>query len=249
MLRMEQVDFSLMRALMGGSHSKCPLEYYLLELGLLKLRHIIMKRRMVYHHHILTRNENETIKKIYNKQKEAFSKGDWYETLLKDFEFIGEVKNDEIIMKIDKLDYKKIVKRKVEKAAIASYMKRKEEKLTKLDAITYTSFQLQPYFNCLDFGPNEIKILSLLRSKSHPAKTNIKKLHKNTIRCSLGCSSDETQFHIFEECTPILNIIGPGNIVNLNKIYGSLDDQKSIIKLLVRIEDTRIQLIKKIQEK
>ena len=63
MLRMEQVDFSLMRALMGGSHSKCPLEYYLLELGLLKLRHIIMKRRMVYHHHILTRNKNETIKK------------------------------------------------------------------------------------------------------------------------------------------------------------------------------------------
>ena len=126
---------------MGGSHSKCPIEFYLLELGLFKLRHIIMKRRMVYHHHILTRNENETIRKIYNKQKESVCKGDWYETILKDFEFIGEVKNDEIIMKIDKLEYKKIIKRKVEKAAIASYMRRKEEKLTKLDAITYTSFK------------------------------------------------------------------------------------------------------------
>ena len=45
--------------------------------------------------------------KIYNKQKEAIGKGDWYEILLTDFVFIGEVKNDEIIMKIDKLEYKK----------------------------------------------------------------------------------------------------------------------------------------------
>ena len=151
-------------------------------------------------------------------------------------------------MKIDKLEYKKFIKRKVEKAAIASYMRRKEEKLTKLDAITYTSFQLQPYLSCLEFGPKEIKNLSLLRSKSHPAKTNFKTLHRNNMTCSLGCSSDETQSHIFQQCTPIFNIIGPGNIVNLNKIYGTLDDQKSIIKILVQIEDTRIQLIKKIQE-
>ena len=67
--------------------------------------------------------------------------------------------------------------------------------------------------------------------------------------CSLGCSSDKTPSHIFEECTPILNISGPGNIVNLNTIYGTLDDQKSIIKILVQIEDTRVQLINKIQEK
>ena len=63
LLRMEQVDFSLMRALMGGGYSKYPIEFYLLELGLLKLRHIIMKRRLVFHHHILTRNNEETIKK------------------------------------------------------------------------------------------------------------------------------------------------------------------------------------------
>ena len=84
-----------------------------------------MKRRMVYHHHIITRNENETIRKIYNKQKESVCKGDWYETLKKDFEFIGEVMDDEIIMKIDKIQYKKLIHTKVEKAAIASYMKRK----------------------------------------------------------------------------------------------------------------------------
>ena len=172
LLRMEQADFSLMRALIGGSHSKCPIEFYLLELGLFKLRHIIMRRRIVYHHHIITRNKNETIRKIYNKQKESVGKGDWYETLMKDVEFIREVMEDKIIMKIDKIHYKKLIHTKVEKAAIASYMKRKQEKLTKLQDIQYSSFEIQPYFTCLNFGPKEIRIMSLLGSKSHPAKSN-----------------------------------------------------------------------------
>ena len=207
-----------------------------------------MKRRMIYHHHIITRNENETIRKIYNKQKESVCKGDWYETLMNDFEFIGEVMNDEIIMKIDKIQYKKLIHIKVEKAAIDSYLKRKEEKLTKLQAIQYSSFKLQPYFTCSEFGPKEIKIMSLLRSKSHPAKSNFKKLHRNNIKCSLGCNSEETQIHIFEECTPILSHIRARKSIILNKIYGTLDDQKSIIKILVQIEDTRVKLIKKLQE-
>ena len=90
--------------------------------------------------------------------------------------------------------------------------------------------------------------MSLLRSKSHPAKSNFKKLHKNDIKCSLGCNSEETQIHIFEECTPILSNIGAGQSISLNKIYGTLDDQKSIIKILVQIEDLRVNFIKKIQE-
>jgi hypothetical protein len=122
LLRMEQVDFSLMRALMGGGHSKCGIEFYLLELGLLKLCHIITQRRMIFHHHILTRNEDETIKKVYLKQKEENTKGDWYEMLLKDFEFIGEEVNDEVIKNTDKLAYKKMVKEKVKKAAFKCYI-------------------------------------------------------------------------------------------------------------------------------
>ena len=32
--------------------------------GVLKLRHTIMKRRIMIHNHILTQNDNETIKKL-----------------------------------------------------------------------------------------------------------------------------------------------------------------------------------------
>ena len=43
---------------------------------------------MIYHHHILTREDTETIKKIYQKQKEKPCKGDWYQLLKEDLVFI-----------------------------------------------------------------------------------------------------------------------------------------------------------------
>ena len=55
----------------------------------------------MYHHHILSLDENETVRKMYNKQKQTNSKGDWYDLLLKDFKFIGkDIKIPDIFYKI-----------------------------------------------------------------------------------------------------------------------------------------------------
>ena len=54
----------------------------------------------MYHHHILTQDDGETIKKVYKKQKSAHIKGDWYRMLVKDFEFIKEEQNYEEIVKV-----------------------------------------------------------------------------------------------------------------------------------------------------
>ena len=51
----------------------------------------------MYHHFILTRDEKETIHKIYKKQKEEFVKGDWYQLLKADFQFINIVMKEEKI--------------------------------------------------------------------------------------------------------------------------------------------------------
>ena len=72
--RLEVVDNALLRQLTGG-HSKCPSEFNHLETSTLKLRHILSYRRLMFHHEILSREENETIKKIYMKQKEEKPKG------------------------------------------------------------------------------------------------------------------------------------------------------------------------------
>ena len=73
---------------------------------------------MMYHHHILTLDESETVKKMYIKQKETNSKGDWYDLLLKDFQFIGEDLNEQDIKDMPKYVYKKKVKSLVEKVAL-----------------------------------------------------------------------------------------------------------------------------------
>ena len=83
---LQQVDLSLVRSL-TGSHSKTAKEFMYLELGLIKPRHILTIRRMMYHYHIITRENCETIKKVYLNQIKGSLKGDWVQTLEKDFEF------------------------------------------------------------------------------------------------------------------------------------------------------------------
>ena len=51
----------------------------------------------MYHYYLVTRKNNELIKKVYTKQKENSIKGDWFRTLQDDFKFIGEeINNDKI---------------------------------------------------------------------------------------------------------------------------------------------------------
>ena len=103
--RLESVDTSLLSQLTGG-HSKSALEFNHLETGTLKLRHILSYRRLMFHHEILTRDENETLRKVYNKQKEEPLKLDWYTLLEKDFTFLGTSMDEEKISRTPKEVYK-----------------------------------------------------------------------------------------------------------------------------------------------
>ena len=48
-----------------------------LETGCIPVRYILKKRRLMYLHHILTRNSNELIRRVYEAQKSAPVKDDW----------------------------------------------------------------------------------------------------------------------------------------------------------------------------
>ena len=102
--RLEVVDRALLVRLTGG-HSKCASEFYHLECGTWQLRHHLMYRRLMYHHHLITREASETIQKIYYKQKEETYKGDWYDLLKKDFEFLGEEMLEEKIKLFPKIPH------------------------------------------------------------------------------------------------------------------------------------------------
>ena len=57
--RLEVVDLSLLRGLTGG-HVKCATKFLHLEIGTWKLCHHLTYLRLMYHHHILTRDDNKT---------------------------------------------------------------------------------------------------------------------------------------------------------------------------------------------
>ena len=167
-------------------------------MGVLKFRDMIKIRRMIYHHEILQRDKDETINKIYVKQREDSCKGDWYRILQNDFKFIGEEINEIDIKSYSKAQYKKIIKSKVKEAAFIEYMKEKETHKKKLGKLTYETLQLQPYMTNKIFTRKEINLLHRLRSNCYQAKMNFRKIYKKNLNCSLNCDTQETQKHIFE---------------------------------------------------
>ena len=114
--RLEHVDQSLLRSLLY-SHSKTAVEFLHMESGTMKLRHILTINRMMYYHHLFSLDDSETIKQIYEKQKEARTKGDWYDLLCKDFIFVEKEINEKEIKEMTRGEYKKLIKDLVKKAA------------------------------------------------------------------------------------------------------------------------------------
>ena len=93
------------------------------------------------------------------------------------------------------------------------------------------------------FGKKETKLMTLLRSKCYQAKSNFRKLLKDNLNCSLGCNKVETQYHIFEECQPVLRRTNINQSIQLDDIYGTLENQISIIRMLVQIDGAWKQLL------
>ena len=189
--RLEQVDTSLISHLVNG-HAKCPTVFHYLETGSLMIRHILTYLRLLYHHHILNKVEDETLKKMYEKQKEQQTRGDWYQLIKKDFEFIETDIDEEEIRATPKSEYKKKIKQLVQKAAFKFYMNEKD-KLTKLETLQYTELKIQPYLKEKTTTNKEKNLLYSLRSRSHEAKINFRNMNKHDLKCRFGCNTNESQ--------------------------------------------------------
>ena len=206
-----------------------------------------MIRRLMFHYHLVTRNDQELIKKVYLKQKESSIKGDWFRTLQDDFQFIGEEIDDEKIVRYSKCQYKTYITEKVKKAAFQSYLALKEKSKKKFEWLEYTSLKIQPYMTDDKFSLKQIQLLHSLRSKCYPAKANFKKFNRGDLKCTFQCNEEETQHHIFEACQPIKQQLNIVTSIKLDSIYGNLSEQLEVMCALEKIDDTRTLMKKDIQ--
>ena len=85
---LEKIDEHLIRNILSLP-SKSPVYGLHLDTGTIKIRHILMTRRLMYLHHILTRNTKELISRVYFAQKRCPSKNDWYLTVESDKKELG----------------------------------------------------------------------------------------------------------------------------------------------------------------
>ena len=236
LVRLEQVDQALLDKLVNG-HSKSAREFAYLETGAIKLRHILTINRLMFHYNLLQTDKKETTRKIYEKQKEQTTKGDWFEYLLKDFKFIQEEMDEDKIRKMDKQTYKNHIKEKVKKAAFDHFLKEKE-KHTKLNEVNYTELKIQKYLTSNKFSNEERNLLYSLRSRCHDSKNNFRKMNKHNLRCIFGCTSLEDQRHTFIICQKIrcqLNL----KDTRYENIFSDIDKQKEAIEIFLRINDKR----------
>ena len=218
-----------MRKLTGG-HAKSATEFYHLETNTWKLRHHISYLRIMYHQEILKRDTNETINKIYLKQKDSPVKGDWLNLLKEDFNFIGTEINEEEIIATPKATYKKKIKQLINKA-VFQYLMNLKQGHSKLNDVEYTIFQLQPYMATKTMTNEEKELLFNLRSKCHSSQANFRKMHRNNLKCIFNCPDNEDQMHSFTKCRPILSRIDNAYSVKYENIFGTLQDQKHTIQV------------------
>ena len=110
---------------------------------------------------------------------------------------------------------------------------------SKLNDVIYSELKLQPYLQDVRFSKEERKLLTSLRSRCYNAKINFRKLHRNALSCRLGCDSNETQLHIFTQCTYIEI---PPNI-EYSHIFDNTTLQKEVIQLFLDIDKRRLRLL------
>ena len=112
---------------------------------------------------------------------------------------------------------------------------------SKLEHLIYKTLQVQPYLTNEGFTYKEMYLLYALRCRSHPAKSNYRTLYNGQVQCSLGCLSDETQQHIFEECKILRAHLQLKEGVKISDIFGNFDAQKSAMYNFIQIEEKRVK--------
>ena len=116
-IKLERLDNILLRGILGGAHSKTPVEFLYLECGTLLIRYIVASRRILYLHNILNRNKSDILYKYFITQKSDSLRGDFCRLVNSDIKLINLNMSEEEISNSSKHSLKRIIQVKCLSAA------------------------------------------------------------------------------------------------------------------------------------
>ena len=159
---LQHVDHQLLRVICGG-HAKTANEFLYMETAAIPLKHIVTSRRIMCLQNILTRGEDELVKRVFEAQKNNPTTGDFIELVKKDLEIIGLEYDEAFFCLKTKSELKEIIKKKIRDAAFEE-LKLLQIKHTKVKDIKYNDFKIQPYMVSNKFSTSMVKVLFDMRS-------------------------------------------------------------------------------------
>ena len=203
-----------------------------LELAIYPLRYTLTVRRFMYLWHILSRDTNELIRKIYDAQKCNLNKGDWVQIMLDEREKYGLLESDETIAKMSQETYRNHVKKKVYSHAV-EYLHDLASPHSKSENLKNENFQRQPYFSDRRFSKEDVQLLFRLRTKMVDCKANFRNQYRNILTCRIckATESIENEDHILT-CS-VLN--DEEYDVQFSDVYGSTDGQYRAVQVFKKV--------------
>ena len=246
---LESQDIQLMRKILNA-HSKTASELFFIETAKLPLRFVISKRRLMYLWHILTRTENELIKKVYALQKVMFTKGDWYGMIQQEKIRYDINLTDEEISKMSKYRFKSLDEKKVKSVAF-EYLKEKASKHSKSKNILEESksiktWRIKSYLKENIFTKVEQQLLFQLKSKMLDVKTNFRKLYDPDLICRTckNPDSQEDEDHLLKCESLVSEVDQDDQTVEFNFVYKDIGHQKQAVKVFKSVLRKREILLK-----
>ena len=185
-----------------------PIPFLYLESGCVPIRYIMKMKRVMYLHHILTRNENALITRAFWAQVDQPAKGDWCIVVREDLDAIGlSHLSYEDIKSMGTESLRVMLKSKIRETAFNQLLADKE-KCKKLRTLKYPKLEFQPYLSSKSTLTNKMKRV-LFRWRSHTI--NVKQnIGMKDAKCPLCKNADDTQYHLLR--CPLLSVPEPWNI-------------------------------------
>ena len=239
---LENIDHQLLRTILKA-HAKTPIEFLYLETGCFPLKYIMTTRRLMYLQHILSRDNKELIKRVYDAQKLNPTKDDFVKLVEEDLKLI-EMEETEIIGK-SKTEFKTIVKNKIKEVVLLA-MKEKQKSHTKMKTLEYKELMLQKYMSDVNSSNSMVATLVAWRSSMvRGIGQNFAPSSRVTV-CPMGCRAPDTQQHLLQ-CPPLLARLtaAEGEVRNLsqyNDLFGEVERQLRLAPVLQRLLDIREDL-------
>ena len=237
---LEKIDNFSKRKLLKAQ-AKTPTISFHLELGTYKLRHIILKRRLMYFHGLINKDENNLLKKILQKQEQTPTKGDFLEQIKNDNDYLGIHYDTSELKVLCKEEFKQKIKKSIENVAFYEYIKEKNT-MKKLSKLNYTKFQIQEYIMSKEITTKQKQIIFSIRTYTYKVKGNLPKQYQNNLKCR-GCNFKlESQEHVFTECPFMLRRLKNDQYLS---IFTESNINKNIATVVATVDEEWRQLLDK----